>query len=845
MGSAPGRASPTILANRFRLVRHIGAGGMGDVYEAEDLQLHDRVALKTIRTEVACFPGITDRFRREIFLSKKVTHPNICRIHDLGVHRSEDGSETLFLTMELLIGESLTDLIRRGAIPVREAFPIIEQLCNALAAAHKEGIIHRDFKSSNVLLVNVSPRIRAIVTDFGLAQPFQSRHHDPSLTPANAILGTPAYMSPEQAKGEILTPSSDIYALGVVMYEMATGQRPFKADSDVGLALKHISEEPVPPSALAPQCDRHWENVILRCLKKRPEERFSSANAVKDALLVDTVAAPPVALKRTVFVRWGLATGIAAVLLSLAVVVIEWRAIASRFYGLPLHKRVAVLEFENVGGDPANAAFCEGLLQSFTSELTRLEQNQPTLSVVPAADVRSEHIQSVREANREFNANVVITGSVQRSADGLHLIVNLVNADELKQIRSESIFVPENNPVAMEEGVIKQVADLLDVEFTQGARRQLAQGNPNNPGAYEFYLQGMGYLLMGRATDEAISEFQRALQLDANYALARAGLGIAFWRKYESTKDSSWVNRAWKEARKAATLNPQLAPVHTTLAILNAGTGNHEEAIRQAEWAIKLDPSQYEGYAQLAASLEASGEIRKAETALKRAIAIRPEYWRNYVRLGTFYFNHGRYAEAEKAYDRVTELVPDNPTGYTDLGVIFHLENHDLKAEQMLKKSLQLRPTAQAYSNLATVYFFSHQYSAAVPIMEKLLESGSTDSLMWGNLGDAYRWTPGKEYKSVAAYRKAIELAKQSLGVNPKDSDALTGLALYEAKTGQTDAALAAIKSALTLAPHDSNVLFNAAIVFELAGKREMALNYLKLAAQSGYSLNEMRESPN
>ena len=271
---------PEIIAGRFRIIRYIAEGGMGTVYEAEDLRLSDRVALKTIRPDIASDPKVVERFKREILLGKKVTHPNVCRIHDLGIDRTETGLEFLFLTMQFLSGETLASRIKRGPIPQTEALPLIEDMADALSAAHQAEVIHRDFKSGNVILINGAGRIGAVVTDFGLAR---GTHDNRSLHAG--LVGTVDYMAPEQIKGEEITPVSDIYALGVVVYEMVTGQRPFTGYSNMTIATKHLQDEPLPPRDLVPSLDPNWNEAILHCLRKSPAERFQSAAEAKAALI--------------------------------------------------------------------------------------------------------------------------------------------------------------------------------------------------------------------------------------------------------------------------------------------------------------------------------------------------------------------------------------------------------------------------------------------------------------------------------------------------------------------------------------------------------------------------------
>jgi serine/threonine-protein kinase len=425
------------------------------------------------------------------------------------------------------------------------------------------------------------------------------------------------------------------------------------------------------------------------------------------------------------------------------------------------------------------------------------------------------------------------------------LTINVVDARQLKQLRSHGMFIPETDVVSMQQGVITQVTDLLDIQLRPEAQRRLAEGNTPVPGAYDFYLQGSGYLLMGRvAADQAIAEFRHALERDQDYALAHAGLGEAYWDKYLLTKDSTWIDQAWRECRRSIELGPQLADARITLAILNSGTGHFDEAIRQAQQVILLDPRNDRAYTELARALDATGQPDAAETTMKKAIALRPGSWYNYTRLGNLYAKHGRYQEAETSFRRVIDLVPDNPLGYTNLGSVYHVEGRESDAENMLEKSIEVRPTPMAYSNLATVYFFERRYADAVPIMEKVVADGPKEYVHWGNLGDAYRWTPGNAERASRAYQKALVLAAEAIDVNHRDPDALSNSALYRAKLGQTNQALKDMKKALVAAPNDQDVLFNAAVTSELAGERAQALKYLRRAILGGYSLKEIATEP-
>ena len=294
--AAHGRLKPgDLLAGRYRIVRLLGRGGMGEVYEAEDLELRAPIAVKLVLPEIAAKPEILDRFKREVLLARQVTHPNVCRIFDLGYHAAAAGRIT-FLTMEMLSGETLAARLERsGRMTVAEAYPLVEQLAAGLTAAHREGIVHRDFKSANVFLApGEAHGVRVKIMDFGLARAVNgSDSARTTLTVAGLMIGTPAYMAPEQIAGGEITPATDIYALGIVMYEMVTGVLPFAGDTPWIVATKRLREAPPSPRTHTPELDPLWEAAILRCLEQNPADRYQTAADVMRALSGERLPAPP------------------------------------------------------------------------------------------------------------------------------------------------------------------------------------------------------------------------------------------------------------------------------------------------------------------------------------------------------------------------------------------------------------------------------------------------------------------------------------------------------------------------------------------------------------------------
>ncbi len=281
-----------VVAERYRIVRFVAAGAMGEVYEAHDGELGARIALKFVHPDIASDRRVVERFKRETYFARKVTHPNVCRIFDVGFHNvvhADGGSERVhFLTMEFLDGESLATRLSRGRLSAAEALPLVEQMAAALDAAHGAGIVHRDFKSANVMLVGA----RAVVTDFGLAR--GSRDDGETIVSTldrKGLVGTPAYMAPEQVAGQEAGPAADVYALGVVVFEMMTGRLPFVAATAMLTALQRLQDDAPSPRTFVPSLDATWDATILRCLRRAPEERFASAKEVARAL---TETAPPI-----------------------------------------------------------------------------------------------------------------------------------------------------------------------------------------------------------------------------------------------------------------------------------------------------------------------------------------------------------------------------------------------------------------------------------------------------------------------------------------------------------------------------------------------------------------------
>jgi len=429
-----------IVADRFRVLRLIAKGGIGEVYEAEDLLVGgEHIALKTLRPEISHAPETVFRLVREMQLGRKVTHQNVCRVYDVVSHRSPSGDRTTVITMELLPGETLSDRLRRkGRFQTAEAFPLVVQMAEALQCAHENGVIHRDFKSSNVVLVEQSNgTTRSVVTDFGLARLIEeSRSRTGRFD--SGLVGTPAYMAPEQVEGGETTFSTDVYALGVVTYEMITGRLPFEAESPLAIALKRLKEPPTAPRTLVPDLDPTWERAILRCLERSPENRFSSTQEFPVALRGDPTSLPTLTVvarpERSRLARrlpvW------AALFVTMLVALFLLRFLERPASMQGSHEPIAVLPFENLSPDPAYDYFSDGITDEIILALTKVGE----LKVVARASSfqfkgKTSDIDRIRS---QLKARTLLTGSVRKERDRLRVTAQLVSAESGIQLWSQS-----------------------------------------------------------------------------------------------------------------------------------------------------------------------------------------------------------------------------------------------------------------------------------------------------------------------------------------------------------------------------------------------------------------------
>ena len=822
-----------VICDRYRVLRFIARGGMGEVYDVEDWELQARIALKTIAPERASSPRQISRFRQEIQLARKVSHPNVCRVFDFGRHKTSAGHDVLFLTMELLQGENLHSYLEEhGPMTSEQALPLVRQMVSALAAAHHLGIVHRDFKPGNVMLEETPQGLVAKVTDFGLAtNPESDETVSRSLT---QVLGTPEYMAPEQLRGQCSN-RTDIYALGLTVFQMLTGALPISAEA---------ASKVLKTSDTGKRSGHRWRGAIAKSLAPNPADRFESVEEFWWALTGERVAGQFgwKTIARNRWRQWAIYAAAACVVLAVAGVLTG--VLPNPFRRLPQQKHIAVLPFQNIGNDAVNQAFADGVVESLTSKLSQLERYQKSFWVVPSSDTRT--VKSLDEAYRNLNVTLAVTGSIERTAEGVNLTADLVDPKDHRQLASRSMHVSSANLEEMQQRVWESVADMLDLQVSRQIKNELAAGGTNQPHAFELYERGVGYLKSRdmEGTNRAIGLFSQAVVDDPQYAQAYAGLGDAYATKYYLTKDPQWIAEATQNAARAVELNDRLIPVRTTLARVYQETGQMDKALAEYQRILEQDPSVIDAEYHIGQIYQAQGKYALAESAFKTALVRRPMYWQGHVNLGALYYQQGQFAKAAEQFQSAVDLAPDEAYGYFNLGGTYLALGRNADAIAVLKKGLTIQPEGDAWSNLGAAYMFAGKYEDAAEAMKKATELTPHDHILWRNLGDAYNQIPAHHAEARQAYGKALENATAQLKVNPKDPVVLGGIALYDAHLGQSKEAEVFIARALEASPNNSDTLFTSALVYEIIGHREEALKALDAAVTAGYSLDEVEKEP-
>jgi len=826
------------MLGRYRVLEQIGMGGMGVVYRARDERLERDVAIKilapgTVRSSLA-----RHRVRNEALALSRISHPNIETIFEFDSLEQWD-----FLVVELIPGMGLDELLAHGPVSQSEAIMLCAQLLRGLAAAHEKGIIHRDLKPSNLRL---SSDGFLKILDFGLAQFEDSDGTLPDFTTethTTLFAGTLAYMSPEQVRGLALSPRSDLYSVGVVLYQMITGRLPFIASG--ATLIDAILNRPVPaPSRISKGIGGELQRVILKAMEKDPKRRYQSARE----MLVDVEALASGAAQRAKRLKTKIQVGVTAALFTVAIVagVVERNRISSwlerQLHPVPQNRYVAVLPFRSTGAQP-DAAFNEGLTDAVASKLMEITGAQP-VQIVSPGELKAQHISTADDAHSKLGVNLVLEGALQQLGGRTRVSLDLADSATGHLVRGANFNADSSDPFALEDQVIQSAVEMLEIEIHKNTRER-GHGTTNAE-AFRLYTRGRGFLQNQdnpEDIDSAIEQFTQALSIDPGYAAGHAALGIAFLEKYRITRQVESISRTQKECERSVSLDPDLEDGSVCYGELYLTTGEYEQSASALSVALQKDPADDRAYSDLGIAYERLGRMSQAEQTYKQAIVVRPQYAMGHDRLAEFYSHQARYTEAKVEFGQATRLAPLNSAYWASLGGIYYLSGDYQQALTTLQHAISLRPAFGAYTNLGHSYFALERLPEAIAAYEQALALGRNQIQAHGNLARAYYWFPAKRPLARDEYLKGLDLITQALKVNPHDEDAHLLAAQYCAMLGRRQSALQHLENALRTRPNDAETLYFAAIVHSRLGSKRETIFWLRKAIEHGYSRAEIEHT--
>jgi serine/threonine protein kinase/Tfp pilus assembly protein PilF len=753
--------------SHYRILEKLGGGGMGVVYKAEDLRLGRFVSLKFLPEELSREPLAIERFQREARAASSLNHPHICTIYDVDQYEGQS-----FIVMEFLEGQTLKHRISGKAMELERVPELGYQMADALEAAHAKAIIHRDIKPANIFLTE---RGQIKLLDFGLAKlmperkgaklalqksgSFGTTTQDAHLTSDGVALGTVAYMSPEQVRGEELDERTDLFSLGLVLYEMSTGQRAFTGGTSGVIFDAILNRAPIPPARLNPAIPLQMELIISKAMEKDRELRYRTASDIRADLQrlkrdTDSARALPYSTSRasrqTVRRHWPHFLWAAILVLVLLLLAFDVGGLRQRLFGgsgASHIDSIAVLPFANLSNDPKTEYLSDGITESLINSLSQL----PNLAVMSRNTVfrYKSATTDPQKVGRDLHVRAILTGRVIQSGDELLISVNLEDVENSRQIWGEQYNRKLSSLVSVQQEIAADIYGRLRPRLAGEEKKLLAKRPTENAEAYQLYLQGLFYWNKWTQGDfmKAADFFTQAVQKDPRYALAYAGLADT----YSQLGDTGYVppSEAWPKAKVAATqaldIDDSLPEAHTSLGLVK----------EHFDW-----------------------DWTGAEREFKRAIELNPNSATAHHWYGDYLSNMGRFEEGMHETKKALELDPLSLIINTSLGWQFYLAGQNEQAVEQLRKVLDIDPKfSPARRILEEVYAHMGKQKEAVAERERALSlsggpelaaSIEEDFTKSGYKGVLQSWLEGLTELSKHSYVSSYSIAESYMRMGEK-----------------------------------------------------------------------------
>ena len=666
------------FAGRYRIIEELGKGGMGKVYKVHDTKIQEKIALKLIKPEIAKDKTTLERFSNELKFARKIRHKNICQMFDFGEDRG-----THFITMEFVEGQDLKKLIRQtGQLAIGTAMNIAKQVCEGLSEAHKSRIVHRDLKPSNIM---IDAEGNARIMDFGIARSIEGK----GITGAGVTIGTPEYMSPEQVEGKEIDQRSDIYSLGVILYEMVTGRVPFEGDTPFTIGVKHKSETPKNPKELNKDLSDDLSAVIMRCLEKDKGKRYQSSEEIRSELAniekgmpaTERIAPEKKSItSKEITVTFRLKKILVPALVVLAVVVaglILWKPWAPKEPPATVSAKpsIAVLPFKDLSPQKDQQHLCSGIPSDLVQRLTQVED----LWIPAWASSSLFHAENadLKELGKKLNVKTVLTGTLQKADEKFRITVELINIADNDVIWTERYERDEGGIFQLQDEVTLAIIEKLKVKLLGEEKADLEKRYTDNAEAYNLYQLGRYFWNKRTRNDmlKSIEYFEQAIEADPEYAMAYTGIADAY------VTLGAWSHLPAKEA--------------------------YPKAREQALKALEIDSMLAESYGSLAAvKFEYEWDWPGAEKYYRRAIELNPNYSTAHQWYSEFLASMGRFDEAFAEIRMAQELDPLSPIIYVARALVFYYARQYDQALEFCQRALELDPSFEgAYFWSSLIHF--------------------------------------------------------------------------------------------------------------------------------------------